>query len=96
LRHIYAAFDHHLQNLKGKETKKYKYADVFTPYEKFKSLPNAAQYLKAGVTIDELDEKANMMSDGEAAKQMNAALKKLFKEIINDKEQNELVECKSA
>lgn len=49
-----------------KQTKKYKYKDVFTPYEKFKSLPQAEQYLKPGVTFDDLDQKANMMSDTEA------------------------------
>ncbi len=81
---------------KGKEIKKYKYEDVFTPYEKFKSLPKAEQYLKPGVTFDELDHKANMMSDGEAAKQMNIALKKLFSEIFNGKERDQLVECKVA
>ena len=81
---------------KGKEIKKYKYEDVFTPYEKFKSLPKAEQYLKEGVTFDELEYKANMMSDGEAARQMNVALKKLFVEIFKGKERNELAECKIA
>ena len=83
-------------NPKGKESKKYKYTDVFTPYEKFKSLPKAEQYLKPGVTFDDLDQKANMMSDTEAARQMNAGLKLLFNEIMNDNERNKLVECKSA
>lgn len=80
---------------KGKQIKKYKYEDVFTPYEKFKSLPEAELYLKGGVTFDDLDQKANMMSDGEAAKQMSIALEKLFKEINNDHKQNELVKYKS-
>lgn len=81
---------------RGKEIKKYKYEDVFTPYEKFKSLLNANQYLKEGVTFDELDSKANMMSDSEAARQMNIALKKLFGKIFKSKERNKLVECKIA
>lgn len=75
---------------KGKEVKKYMYKDVYTPYEKFKSLPNAESHLKEGVTFDDLDYKANMMSDSEAAKQMNSALKKLLHKIFNKKEQNEL------
>lgn len=83
-------------NAKGKETKKYKYKDVFTPYGKFKSLPNAESYLKVGITFDDLDYKANMMSDAEAAKQMNTALKKLFHEIVNDKDKNAYISSKSA
>lgn len=75
---------------RGKEVKKYLYKNIYTPYEKLKSLPNAKQYLKKGVTFDELDYKANMMSDSEAARQMNLALKKLLHKIFNKKEQNEL------
>lgn len=77
---------------RGKEIKKYMYKDVCTPYEKFKSLPNAESHLKEGVTFDELDYKANMMSDSEAARQMNSALKKLLHRIFNNKEQIELAE----
>jgi len=80
---------------RGKEIKKYKYENVFTPYEKFKSLPEAEQYLKVGVTFDDLDDKAKIISDGEAARQMNTALKKLFNEITNDHERNELVKCET-
>ena len=80
---------------RGKEVKKYKYEDIFTPYEKLKSLPEADTYLKEGVTLDELDYKANMMSDSEAAKQMNAALKKLFQSIFNKDEQDKLAEQSS-
>ena len=69
---------------------------MFTPYEKFKSLAKAEQYLKPGVTFDDLDQKANMMSDTEAARQMNAGLKLLFNDIMNDNERTKLVECKSA
>ena len=80
---------------RGKEIKKYRYKDVCTPYEKFKSLPEAGKYLKEEVTFDELDYKANMMSDSEAAGQMNSALKKLLHKVFNKKEQNELVDVTS-
>jgi hypothetical protein len=83
-------------DLKGKEIKKYKYEDVFTPYEKFKSLPNAEKFLKPGITFEELDYKANMISDGEAARQMNVALAKLFGVIFKGKEQNKLANCIAA
>lgn len=38
-----------------------------TPYEKFKSLPEAAQYLKEGLTFEKLDDIAKAMTDNEAA-----------------------------
>lgn len=37
-----------------------------TPYEKFKSLPDARQYLKLGITIEEFDVFATQYSDIEA------------------------------
>jgi hypothetical protein len=80
---------------RGKEIKQYKYENVFPPYEKLKSLPEAIQYLKRGVTFHDLDIHANKISDSEAARQMNAALKKLFNEIDNHKEQTKLVKCSS-
>ena len=54
-------------NNKGKEKKKYRYEEVNTPYEKFKSLPDAKQYLKPGMTFKLLDDKAHEMTDNEAA-----------------------------
>ncbi len=66
----------------------YIYEDVLTPYEKLKSLPNFEKYLKEGVSINDLDYKATMLTDAEAAKQMNDALRNLFSEIFK-KEQNE-------
>lgn len=65
----------------GKQRKTYPYAMMMTPYEKFKSLPNAAQYLKAGVTFAELDKLAGSKTDLAAAKQVQLAREKLFKAI---------------
>ena len=66
---------------KGKQRKTYPYQQMMTPYEKLKSLPEAASYLKAGTTFQDLDAIANSISDNEAAKQMNEAKQKLFKTI---------------
>ncbi len=38
----------------GRVTRRYPYANVATPHEKFKSLDAAAQYLRPGVTIEQL------------------------------------------
>jgi hypothetical protein len=52
-----------------------------TPYEKLKSLPNACQHLKPGVTFEQLDAEASKMSGNDAALALNNARKKLFQAI---------------
>jgi transposase InsO family protein len=52
---------------KAKQKKKYEYKHMMTPYEKFKSLPEADHYLKAGLTFKRLDDIADSMTDNEAA-----------------------------
>ncbi len=66
---------------KGKQKKTYPYQAMMTPYEKFKSLPEAKQYLKPGMTFKQLDDIALSISDNEAAHQLNEARKQLFKTI---------------
>jgi hypothetical protein len=62
--------------MRGKEKKKY---DTYlTSYEKFKSLPDAKQYLKDGVTFEMLDVIAYEFSDNEWAEKMQKAKRKLF------------------
>jgi len=66
---------------KGKERKRYRYEEMKTPYEKFKSVPNASDCLKPGITFEQLDAQAAKMSDNDAALALNNARKKLFKDI---------------
>lgn len=66
----------------GKQRKRYPYETMMTPYEKLKSLPQAAQYLKPGVTFEKLDASALRMSDNEAASKLYEARKTLFKTIF--------------
>ncbi len=56
---------------KGKEKKVYKTYQV--PYERLKSLPNANQYLKKGLTFEVLDKIAYRESDNECAILMQKA-----------------------
>ena len=65
----------------GRVTKRYPYANVATPYEKLKSLDNAAQYLKPGVSFAERDALAASVSDLDAAAALNAARTDLFRSI---------------
>ena len=66
---------------KGRQRRRYRYEHMNTPYEKLKSLPNAAQYLKTGVSFDDLDRIALSRTDNEAARQLNEQRKKLFAKI---------------
>ena len=63
---------------KGKSRKRYRLQDMRTPYEKLKSLPDAAQFLKPGVTFATLEAHAAALSDNEAAHRLNEARAKLF------------------
>ena len=74
-------FPETVTDAKGEERKKYRYEDMMTPYEKFKSTPEASQYLKNGVTLEQLDAQAAEMSDNDAALALNNARKKLFRDI---------------
>lgn len=67
---------------KGKEIKRYPKENYLTPYEKFKSLPNAEQYLKSGIAFADLDKIAYAKSDIEYAKYMQEEKFKMLK-IIN-------------
>ena len=66
---------------RGKVKKAYPYREVMTPYEKLKSLPEAASYLRQSVTIEKLDDSANQMSDNEFAERMVKARSNLLQDI---------------
>ncbi|ETW94537.1 MAG: integrase, partial [Candidatus Entotheonella gemina] len=66
---------------RGKEKKVYRYENMMTPYEKFLSLMEPEQYLKEGITLKQLEEKATFMTDNEAARQLQLAREALFKSV---------------
>ena len=72
-----------LTDAKGRQRKRYPYKLMMTPYEKLKSLPNAALSLRPGITFEQLDAQANVISDNEAARRLNEARAILFKTISN-------------
>jgi transposase InsO family protein len=69
---------------RGKRKRKYKAEDYATPYEKLKSLPNAAVSLKENVSFAGLDQQANRMSDTECAKKVAAAKASLLREVKSE------------
>ncbi len=74
-------FPEEVVDAKGRRKKRYPYANLMTPYEKLKSLPGAENYLKPDVTFKQLDDIAMQCSDNEAARRLNKARDRLFREI---------------
>ena len=64
---------------RGKQKRVYKTADYNTPYDKLKSLPNAEQSLKEGVSFQQLDRVARALSDTECAQRMKRAKDRLLR-----------------
>ena len=68
---------------KGRQRKRYPYKLMMTPYEKLKTLSDAAQYLKPGTSFEHLDALAGLRSDNEVAERLNEARAKLFRSFSN-------------
>jgi len=66
-------------NAKGKQRRAYRW--YATPWEILRQLPGLAGHLKAGVTIQDLEQKARAQSDTAAAEEMQRAKEKLFASI---------------
>ncbi len=67
-------------NAKGKERRIYRW--YATPWEILRQLPDLARHLRPGISRDELERKANALSDTQAAANMQAARRKLFARIL--------------
>ena len=68
-------------DVRGKRRRSYPAGDYQTPYEKLKSLPEAAQYLKPELSFAQLDRRAARMSDTECARKMGAAKARLLRAV---------------
>lgn len=68
----------------GKEKKTYPYRSIMTPYEKLKSIANAASYLKEGTNFEALDRQMQAQTDLEAAKALKKAQSELFRQVTNN------------
>ncbi len=69
---------------RGKRKRVYKAEDYATPYEKLKALPEAASYLKEGVSFAGLDPQAGRMSDTECAKKLAHARAALLRKVKSE------------
>ena len=64
---------------RGKRRRQYKGEDYATPYEKWKSLPDAEKYLKPGLSFAQMDQLALKLSDTECARKMAVAKTNLLR-----------------
>ena len=67
---------------KGRILRQYRAEGLMTPYEKFRSLPDAASFLRPGVTLEQLELQARRLSDNDSAARLLRERKKLFKPIL--------------
>lgn len=65
---------------RGKRQRRYPAAQYATPYEKLRSVPQAEQYLKPGLSFQTLDAVAGARSDTAWAQRMKQAKEKLLRE----------------
>ena len=69
------------RDAKGRIRRRYRDQDTATPYEKLKSLPDAARFLKPAVSFEALDAVAYAQSDLDAAREVLAARDELFRAL---------------
>ena len=80
--HRPCAFAKDTIDTKGKIKKTYPLNNYKTPYEKFKSLPRAHQYLKKGLSFQQLNQLANAHTDNQMAQIVQTQRKDLFAQIF--------------
>jgi len=78
--HRPCAFAQVVTDPRGRRKRIYRAQGYRTPYEKLKSLPQAEQYLKPGLSFAQLDRWAHALSDTECARRMKQALQELLRE----------------
>lgn len=76
---------------KGRLKKIYRTKDYRTPYDKFKSLEKAEQYLKEGITFEMLDKIALRKTDNEMAEIVQKEREELFNDLDLTEDKNQLV-----
>ena len=68
-------------NKPGRIKRVYRPKDAMTPLDKLASLPDAAQFLREGQTLDELTALARALSDVQAGEELNEARAALFRRV---------------
>ena len=71
-----------IREASGRRRRRYPQELVMTPYEKLRSLPAAEDFLKPGVTFEQLDAAAHVQTDLEAALEVRKARKALLQLVV--------------
>ena len=66
----------------GRIKRVYRPCDAMTPLDKLASLPDAASFLRPGITLLELHKLARALTDVQAAEELNEARQELFKHTL--------------
>ena len=75
-------FPRETTDARGRVVRRYSPQDLMTPYEKFRSLPDAASFLRPGVTLEQLARQSRRLSDNDSAARLLRERKKLFEPIL--------------
>lgn len=78
-------FPETLIDAQGRQRRRYRYEHMNTPYERLKAIPDAATWLKPGLSIADLDLLAHTLTDNQAAEQLGREREKLFNRIKSKK-----------
>jgi len=65
----------------GRIKRVYRAKDAMTPLDKLTSLPDAAKFLREGITLEDLHALARALTDVQAAEELNEALLALFRRV---------------
>ena len=65
----------------GRIKRVYRAKDAMTPLDKLTSLPDAAKFLREGITLEDLHALARALTDMQAAEELNEALLALFRRV---------------
>jgi len=65
----------------GRIKRVYRPRDAMTPLDKLASLPEAASFLRPGITLEDLHAQARALTDIQAAEELNAARAALFRRV---------------
>ena len=66
----------------GRIKRVYRAKDAMTPLDKLASLPEAAKFLRVGVTLEELQTLARALTDVQAAEELSEAQQALFRRVL--------------
>lgn len=71
-------------NKPGRTRRIHRREDIMTPLDKLTSLPNAQQFLREGVTLQDLQQQARALTDVQAARRLRAAREALMDSVAQE------------